>query len=326
MANRDLQIGSVDANLPVDLQLDTSLPPSSLVADLEVYDGGLVPDAYIVVSGYPVPDSGYGASIKTVSGAKVSAAASSPTVATAQLTSDHRWLVKADSFVEGGSRWFPLGGTFGGPAIYFPTVAPHNDPRPDYAYDYESTKGTRRQPALTFNGSGYGHLEVAPDGIVQQESATFCLVAVMSASNLPYYGIFEASQTDTQGKGEPLVLRYTQGRLDVFQAERKVVTHQTSAAVNEAVVMMVSMDAETDTGRLVIRDNSRASRSFNVTGLDFVSFVGVFGALGQGVPGNEYRFRSNMDVLEVDYWARALSDEEMTSQADLLALAYGIGA
>lgn len=325
MATHDLKIGDIESTLRADILLATTLPPVDLEADLEVYAGGIVPEPYIVVQGYPQRDKGLGASIGTRSGATISSTATSPTAATAQLSSTHRWLVRPDRFVEGGTRWFPEGSGFGGPAIFFPTVSPHKDPRPDYAYDYESTKGTRRQPALTFNGSGYGHLYVAPEGQPRRGSATFAIVAVMNASKLPYYGIFEADQRDTNSKGEPLVLRYTHGRLDVFQNEQRVVVHQTKAAVNEALLLMVSFDAATDSGLLVVRDASSASRTFTAQGLDFISFYGVIGALGQGSAESPYRFRSFMDVLELDYWDRALSPEEAGAQADLLALAYGIG-
>lgn len=320
MAQVELDTGGVESRPRASMRLSVVMPAPAVGTEMKVYGAGVQPEPYVVVSGRPMRDEGYGASIATTTGATVSATPTPiPTISAAAVTANKRWL---GAFA---NPWYPLQGSGSGASISFPTIAPHGDPVMDYVYTYQTPSGSRQQPALNFNGAGYG---VFNPGTVKPPSATLCFVAVMNNDKQLYNGVFEADQTNRAAAGETLQIRYYHGRWDVWQANRKVVSHQSRASVGEPQLFMLAMDATNDSGRLLVIDKTKTSREFSVLGLDFASFVGVFGGVGQNVMVNglsQVRNRANFDVFEIDYWDRALTAAEMRQQGDLLALTYGIG-
>lgn len=333
----DIAFGDVDTRLLPNLLLDSDSnldPNPQVLHNIVTFD---IPET-VIVEGQPKYAGKRGAKILTRSGATSATQVLTPLdPQTLNLGANAiRWrpnVSDLDPPANGGRRWWPIGSSrSSGPKQSLFTVIPvgaggiltgrgtfgADSPYVDVGYTYQGFYGPVKRPAMVYDGAGVSTID---PGSSTFPAVTFGLVAVMHPSTLPYYGLFEANQG---GRGEPLVYRYSHGRVDLFQANTKVVSHETHKPAHYPVIMLVAMDAATDTGRLMVIDKTRTSRTFNVASLDFISMAGIIGALGQGTASSPWQKASEMDVLEIDIWPEALSFAQMESYANLLALAYGV--
>jgi hypothetical protein len=326
----DIALGEIDSTLDGALLLDADSSADTQPPIRTQLAGFIVP-SYVAVDGQPRADAPQGCRLGSVAGARaLSQVTAPPDPASLNLGSWARWLPRAVDLeppANGGRRWFPLGWahTSANPRMSLYSIIPTGTGRGPYGaaspgidegYVYEGFGRKMSRPAMVFDGMS----AAAIDPTTLFDSCTFGLVAVFRPSPLPYFGIFEANAA----AGEPLVYRYSHGRLDVFQNETRVLSHETQKPAHSAVVLLVSMDSASDTGRMVVIDGTRTTRTFAIDGLDFVSMNGVIGALGQGTNASPWRYGSQMDILELDIWNRALDFPELQSAATLLALAYGV--
>lgn len=313
----------------------------------------VVLDPYVVLEGQPEADSEHGGRIDFDGGsAGTTLYPVAPLPETLDLKTWRRWLPYAEWLTApaaGGRRWWPIEtapgdmvatgvGVSGVPepriALYT-TVDPATgfmngrgsydpvlSPGIDESYSFHGYEQEMVRKAMVFDSTGHASIETE----ATMTEITIGLVVVFHPSNLPYYGVFEASQSnpDVGTPGEPLVLRYSHGQFIVYQQDVRVLQHETHKNAHEACIILLSMSATDDAGRLLVIDHTRTTREFAIPNLDFVSFGGVFGALGQVTTASPVRFSSEMDLLELDIWDRALTFPELEEKANLLSLGYGI--
>lgn len=329
---RPIQTGDIDAALRVDARLSAY---SDVELGLPVLDSEIISfdvDPYVVIDGQPTSYGDAGAVFLSKAGIDSFQRVTTPLdPQTLPMGAFARWRPNLSDLVSpanGGRRWWPIGGArtdqsprislqdVGGPTGRLPYGA--NAPYFDPAYDYQGNGRVLRRPACVFDGKGAMILEPASIFL----SATIAFVAVFQASKLTYQGIFEAAVP--QEPGEPLVMRYTHGRLDVFQSHTRVVSHETVKPDAFPVLFMLSMDSATNMGRLLVQDQNRTTRTINIAGLEYISLSGVFGAVGQGTTTRPWKNAANMDLLEIDVWDRFMDWPEIEAKANLLSLAYGL--
>lgn len=306
---------------------------------------------YVVINGVPHRDSAHGARVSTNGGSDDHTLhETAPLPEEVDLGTWRRWLPYSEWLTApaaGGRRWWPIEtepgnmvasgvGTSGVPeprtALYQSVdvsvssdgrdVYGVNAPGIDEGYSYRGYDREMFRNAMVFDGAG--HLSIEVERTFTE--TTFGMVAVFHPSAQPHYGIFSSNETEpTVGTpGEPLVIRYTHGRLEIYQAHVRVAAHETHKSAHQAVILLLSLSAGDDEGRLLVIDQTRTSRQFNIEDLDFVNFGGMIGAEGQATAGDPVVFTSEMDVLEFAIWDEALTFAQMEEKANLLSLAYGI--
>lgn len=330
----DIAVGDIDTRLVPDVALAVSSNLDTQPPVRHNLQGFRIPTP-LVVEGLPRAEPPYGARIasRATLGAytKVTAPLDPKTL---QVGSWCRWLPYAEylsSPANGGRRWWPQ--QFNGsrlntdPRMSLYSIDPKSStgkglygplsPGIDEGYRYSGYSRLMARPAMVFDGLAAARID--PEGVYA--SMTMAMVVVLHPSPLPYYGLFEA---DVAVHNEPLVYRYTHGRLDVFSNETRVVSHETHKPAHYPVILVVSLDSTTKRGRLLCLDQSRTTRTFNLADLDFVSMLGLVGALGQGTTASPWRFGSEMDLLELNLWREALTFPAMESAANLLSMAYGV--
>lgn len=340
MGDVQIALGSAGARAGADLKLlvdriggEPGPPFWETTAAFDVED-------YVVVDGRPVADN-EGASIASIAGADSATSVLVPPDPLTLFPEAYAHWVPGTEHMSNDSglyRWWPVGGVRAGDQPRMSLfkqdrvldgtttgMLPYGDgvgaPQVLNSYTYQGFGRQMQRKAVAFNSRGFAKID--PEGTFP--SATFAVTAVLHPSGLPYYGIFEA---DTGGAGEPLVLRYHHGQLRLYHNEKWVLSHESHRMVGaEPVIILVSFDAATDTGRFYCLDANRTTRTFNTVGMDVVSLLGIFGGLGQGIPSNPYnRYTADMDVLDVCLWDHAMDWPELESKVNLLSLAYGVTA
>ena len=310
--------GATTGKVRSHLRIGLVSPVAVAETALNVYASGIKPEPYVVIGGRPIAAGDFGATLRTRGGAVLTPQVPQPIEDDVNVSSDLRWQLPFT-----GTVWSPTRepyATLGTASITTSYAATTHDPIVDYVYDHQHRRGIRRRAALSFGGNGYSLFN---PGAGRLPSATLAFVAVMGNNNRAYSGVFASDNRAAQYSGEPLQIRYYHGRWDVYQDARRVVSYNAKVNVNQAQLFMISCDAATDTGRLVIFDSSMHSVKFNIKNLDFISLYGVLGAVYDAAGAAVYRAR--MDVLEVDYWSRALTGTEMREQAETLAEYHRLG-
>lgn len=319
--------------------------------ELLVQQGGTIAlDPYVIVDGRPADDTGHGANFATIGGSDTTVVfQSAPLPQDLDLGAWRRWLGRGEYLsppANGGRRWWPMGTPAGvissgataqpeprialytsidpptpalptGRATYSP-----ESPQIDNTYSYAGFETEMHRSAMAFNGNGHASIETERTFT----ETTIGIVAVFHPSTHAHYGIFASNEVDPNvgTPGEPLVLRYTHGRIDVFQAHVKVLSHETHKNAHQAVILLLSLSSADDLGRALIIDKTRTSKEFNIDNLDFVSFGGLVGAEGQNTAASPVSFTADMDLLELAIWDTALTFPQLEEKANLLSLAYGI--
>lgn len=196
-------------------------------------------------------------------------------------------------------------------------------PYTDESYTYQGFGRSMTRKAMVMESRGF--MKIDPEASFT--SGTLAITAVMHPSDLPYYGLFEAAQeTDTSTNtliGDPFVLRWHHGQLRVYHAKNLVLAHEAHRGAATPLIMVVSLDSASGVGRFYVMDANRTTRTFNIEGMKFVSLLGIFGGLGQGVEGNPYNWTASMEVLDVTIWNYAMDWPELESKVNRLALAFG---
>ena len=352
MTDYELSLGALSVSSGASLRIAARDTTAVTYAPLHQQSGLVELPDYVLIDGRPHEESVHGAAFGTVGGAdSYTIFTADPRPEDLDIGAWRRWLPYPQWLTApaaGGRRWWPIEtdpgnmvasgvGTSGveeprislyttvptavsdtGRATYDPDLSPAIDA----TYSYRGYRKEMLRNSMVFAGSGHASIEteqVFPE-------ITIGIVAVFHPSQLSYYGLFEADQShyNVGTGGEPLVLRYTHGRFDVYQAEQRVVSHETHKGAHEACIILLSMSAATDSGKLLVLDKTRTTREFAVPDLDFISFGGVLGALGQVTTTSPVRYSSSMDLLELALWNEALSFAELEEKANLLSLAYGI--
>jgi hypothetical protein len=313
----------------------------------------VVNDPWVVMDGRVEDDSAHGGRIDFDGGTdSYTVYDAAPMPEDLDLGTWRRWLPRPawlTAPAAGGRRWWPIEtdpgnmvasgvGTSGVPeprvALYTsvdPATGSHTgrgtyvagvSPFLDEGYSYRGFDKEMSRPAMVFDGAGHASIETERTFA----ATTFGMVAVFHPSRYSHYGIYASNEVDPEigTPGEPLVFRYSHGVLDVFQAHVRVASYETHKSAHQAVILLVSLDAPNDEGRLMVVDSSRTSKQFNIDNLDFVSFGGMVGAEGQVTVDQPVTFTAEMDILEFGIWDTALSFEQLEEKANLLSLAYGV--
>lgn len=235
-----------------------------------------------------------------------------------------RWLPIVGNVSGGGTTW-QANNTADPDFVIIQTELTGIKPIFDYAYTYKSVYGPLARPALTFNNTGYSTIN--NEGT--STSATLIMVLVPHSGTGPYYNIFQANEGNpAYGGGEALAIRYAKGRLSVLQNNLEVVSHVVFRPQGFPIIVGVSIDAVNQEGRLVVVDTERTSKAFSTIGVAIVSFIGEVGSAFNYtlVPTGRLNatHRGDMDLLEVDFYDRAMPFGELEGIISLLALAYGL--
>lgn len=329
--------GDVTTSLGCRLQLDVRQTLDSGLDPIPVNTSAFTVDPYVIVDGIPVGD-GAGARIVTRAGVDDLTQVLAPIDPDTLFPDAHaHWrprLADLDPPADGGRRWWPIGGVHDADharmSLY--TIAGATGaglygvgaPYVDVGYTYRGAQGrTMSRPAMIFDNST-ARAKIDPEASFDQ--VTLAVTVVLHASAQQYYGIFEAQQvydpSSSSPVGEPLVLRYTHGRLDLYQDENRVLSHETNKPSAYPTILLISLDTDAGLGRMMCIDQTRTTRQFNITDMDFVSLLGSVGALGQGIAGSPYRYGADMDLLDMAIWSHAMDWPELESNAGLLQLAY----
>lgn len=336
----------VDAELKLGIEDPEAAVPEKLWENISTFSIG----DYVVIDGIPRADEA-GADLATKAGATGITAVTTPLDPVTLFPDSYaHWIggsaYQAWDVTNTLYRWWPvqfnasrldteprmsffLGQDAGSGGLQYAAVPAFNGLLPPYqddSYTYQGYGRSMARAAAIFPGGGYAKI----DPEANFPSATLAITAVLHPSQLPYFGIFEAAKyTDPTSEvviGDPMVLRWHHGQLRLYHDDRQVLSHESHRRSAAPIVLLVSLDSATDTGRLYALDQNRTTRTFNTVGLETIALLGIFGGLGQGKTTDRYRFFAEMDVLDVAIWNYAMDWPEMESKANKLSLAYGVNA
>jgi hypothetical protein len=113
-------------------------------------------------------------------------------------------------------------------------------------------------------------------------------------------------------------VRYRQGTVEMW-AGSTVVTHPVS--LPQARVMVVGLAMDPKEGRLVVVDRNKSTRSFSTDGMSLFDVQLFLGRTGGDFDGGQTAY---MDVLEVNYWDRSLSFDELADVVHTMDSLYGV--
>lgn len=299
-----------------------------------VQKSGIALDPYVVLNGQPQADQGYGVRSESAVHIDILSSNAGEIPAEAQIVTDvlaatQRFLPRdAYQGISGGvNRWWDIGGNSG---TYPQLIARRRfgaieDPILDNGYGY--LHGSRRilKPAFTMNQQGYFELRTTLDPTANYASATLCMVVVPHAGPGGYYPLYDSGRTSSTVNG--LAIRYGKGDLNIYTNEGRLLTHKVLLEHSEPIIMIVSFDGPTDTGRLVVVDRRHTSRTFSSAALAGVDFNGLIGVRYlNGTSNPDWNVVADMDLLEVDTWlGKALNFHEMNRVANILSAVYQVG-
>jgi hypothetical protein len=193
----------------------------------------------------------------------------------------------------------------------------------DPDYSYRGRGGETARACWVFNGlNSFGTL-FAPTGQPGTFThLTMAFVAVLHPSDFDYYPIFEwLGDDDTYTQ-----LRHAHGRTSLVKSHLEQVAHESFNGAAHPTILMLSFDADSDTGQLIALDRGRTSLEFGLTDLAYTGITGTIGAARTRVywPHEGYNRFGDIDLLELDVWNTALSQAELEQKLALLAACYGV--
>ena len=297
-------LGPTRTNLP-----ESTFPPFTVEAV------GFEVRPYIVTAGLPRSEPRSGAITRTrASISAVTASEGLPAPSNVPVSADFRWLCSAGRFST--TQWKAQGDT-----AVWTYSGPAGDPVYQPAYAYQGAEGQITRPALAFTGKGWLKWDnPSPPG----GEATIGIVFTPKDHKGPYFGVLE-SDLSGGAQGKPFALRYVKGRLVVWSGG-ELASHRVHRAAGRPLIVMLTFNAATDTGSLVVIDaQGRTSKKFSLKGahvFDVDLFLGKAGSTS-GAWGPTVAV---MDMLEVDYWPRALSAAEQSQEVSLMALSHGLSS
>lgn len=341
MAVVDISFGTITQAIEPKLQVaigDGDPAALVLIEPVQTYAG----EPFVVRSGEPVY-AGYDGVIATVEASPVpvfTAGDVDPVTITGELASYARFLPGVSlSVVDGDSRHvllpvgfhsddaYPLalqlkthvGVDDGTDAITFDA----DSPSVDASYSYRARGGETTREVLVFNGSDALATLFAPDGQPGTfTDLTMAFVAVLHPSAFDYYPIFEWLGAEDAY----MQLRHAHGRTSLTQNHLELAAHESTNGAAWPTIVVVSFDADADTGRLIVLDRGRTSLEFSLTDLAYTGITGTVGAARTRVywPHEGYDRFGDIDLLELDVWNTAMSPAQMETKLALLAACYGI--
>jgi hypothetical protein len=310
----DIATARVDAEVLITVKA----PPRDtlLVPPIPVESYYFETEDYLVIDGVPTGGAPLQCRMRTVTGIGAYTYSDVPPApADINLQSDARFLPTSGTFTE-GVGWAPMVGS-----AFSLTCDPVYTPYLDDFYSFEVRGGDEVQlPAVVFSGDAW---MMANDLGWTASAFTVALVAVLHPNpEAPSYGIIESSHEsdpdDEEDTATDWGLRYNKGKITLW-AGSQVVSHTVHQPLARPVIIMASIDATT--GRFLVVDRNKSTRSFDTSGMktyDVQLFLGRTGGDLSLVNTAE------MDVLEFDFWARALDFDEMAHVVHELDSVYGV--
>ena len=277
---------------------------------------GLTVDSYVINTGVPQADPGYGIASNTF------AQALSVTIGTSHLPpssintgSTARFLPQA-AYMD-GTYWWPVGGSSGSyPRMLHPVAG---DPVLDVNYSYRLGSTRKYNPGYTFNGKGYTHFQTSatpnPDASVTQ-----IWVIVPHYGQAGYWSLFD-NETFNSNR---LILRYAKGFLQLYFGTGHVCSVNSGARAGEPLVVALSMDTVSNRGSLLTTDRKRASKQFKIPATAKHNGCGYMGVGLSATAVIDARRYGDFELLEYNYYNSALSIHRMEQIISLLAPAYGV--
>ena len=297
--------------------IDNTTPP------VTIHTNGFDIEDYVVVSGQPgaVPDCMV--RMRSVSGVGPYIYSDVPPApADVRMNSAARWLPTDASFSPDGLSW---AASVGGGLVLTADIPPYLD---DF-YSFQVRGGDEvALPAVIFDGDSSMRLR---SGGWSAASFTFIIVAVMHQnpeSNI--FGILEsyvAPPDPSTSDGSPDVLaptpptpwgvRWRQGQIELWAGD-VVLSHQSFSLQSRPIVIGISIDAAQ--GNLLVCDRNKSTRSFSTAGYQINDIDVLVGATSSGL----LEETAYMDVLEFNYYDRALSFADLDNALHLLDSIYGV--
>lgn len=232
-----------------------------------------------------------------------------------------RWVPLEATYVPGVS-WVPYEGS----AAYQWLTSPEHAPVLDADYVYERDRDEVYRQAMIFNTSSW--MTLSTDAFAP--SSTLVVVAVLNAGFGRHYGVLEtkppAAVADPDDPNAPPLapdhfgfgLRYSHGTVQVWSGS-PVISHEAAATFARPVVLAMSLDSAS--GRLLVADRNRSSRTFSTKGFGLDDVLLYLGREGGGF---DKTTNAAMDLLEVLYFDRLLNFDELESLVTDLDAAYGV--
>jgi hypothetical protein len=229
-------------------------------------------------------------------------------------------VATADSYVV-DSAWYPVEGD----GSLFWATSPEHAPGLDEDYVYEHARGSLYRRAMVFDGSAWMQLSTAGLAIT---SVSLVVVAVLGPGQGAEYGVVESPGAATAISGDEQLeavasrtgfgLRYSHGRTTVW-AGAPLLGYDGQQEVLRPTVLALTVDAVS--GRLLVVDKERTSRTFATAGLGVYDLGLMLGRIGSATDATT---NAVMDVLEIDLFDRALSFGELEELVADLCAAYGV--
>lgn len=228
-----------------------------------------------------------------------------------------RWLASAATYTP-GVAWYPVEGDG---SLHWATDPAHA-PGLDADYVYGHARGELYRSALVFDGSAW--MQLSTSGLATT-TVTVVVVAVLGPGQGGEYGVIESpgsgAAAEDADAGVVLTgfgLRYNHGRTIVW-AGAPVLGYDGQQEPLRPTVLALTVD--TVSGRLLVIDRERSSRTFATEGLGTYDLGLMLGRIGQGTDAST---NAVMDVLEIDLFDRALSFGELDELVADLCAAYGV--
>lgn len=269
-----------------------------------------VTEDYLVEHGRPFDLPAVGVAVSTAIGIgayEIATALPDPTGVT--TGADARWLPTEDSFTAGG-QWRSDSGVLAWAS------APGTSPVLDTDYSYRRGDAETYRPALVFNGGAF--MALSSRGWASA-AATVVLVAVLRPGYGPTSSLVE-SRGDNDSPGTDFALRYGAGTVEA-RAGGQAVSHAANDTQARPVVLALSLGPEG--GVLAVRGRTRSTQTFATGALRLLDTELYLGRNGTTADRST---TAVMDLLEVDYFARALDATEVESLVSTLDACYGASA
>lgn len=322
------------ATVAADVRLTHTVPPPDDTVEhpsLAVRTAGFDTEDYYVIGGQPTGQPLCAVRMRSRAGIGVWEWSDVPPApADVDTGATCRWLPTDATFAPDGTYWLPVQGsalqlTASSDAGLLTSDPPYLDDN----YSFSVRGGDEVSlPAVIIDGNAF--MRLAAENWTTQ-AFTFVLVAVMHQNpEGPIFGVLESltpfnpdltivpdPDEGAQGQVTDWGLRYRQGSLELY-AGSTVLSHQVTLPQARAMVIGISMDAQT--GRLLVCDRSKSTRSFSTDGYSLYNIDMLVGATNSGDEGET----AYMDVLELNYYDHALDFEDFSEVLHQLDAVYGV--
>lgn len=247
-------------------------------------------------------------------------------------------LAPLDVNLQAAARWLPTDSTFNPAAQWSPTIGegpnfifdPTTAPYLDDGYSYASAGGEQNQPALIFSGDAWAELD---DAGWSAQAFSFVMVAVMYPNTEgDSFGILESSTLNNPPiLSDPTLpmpdypndwgLRYRSGSV-YFWAGASMLRHPIAFPQARAVLIGIALDGAE--GKFIVKDaNGLTTELFDAGGLNVFDLQLFLGRTGTAFDTGA---TAQMALLDLAYFDRSLTFEQLSEVTHLLNAVYGISA